>query len=445
MTKETTPVDSPVERAILVGVHLKGSETAWDLADSLVELAELARTAGLEVVGTASQQLDKPRPTHFIGKGKVQEIKDLRHDTPYDMVIFDDELSPSQLRNLERDLDTKILDRTALILDIFAQRARTKEGALQVELAQYEYRLPRLTRAWVHLSRQAGGSATRGGAGVGLRGPGETQLEVDRRQIRSRIAYLKRELEEVRTHRRLHRQRRQRQGAPVVAIVGYTNAGKSTLLNALTNADVLVEDKLFATLDPTTRRVVLPGGQEILLSDTVGFIQKLPPELVASFRATLEEVIEADVILHVVDVTHPKALAQSQTVGQVLHDLGVVDTPMVTALNKIDRLVPDDLAEAAAQAQAVDLYHELQAVSRTTIPISALRGWGLERLMETISDVLLSDMVRLDVVIPFQSGELVSLFHQRGIVDHEEYTEQGTRLLGHMPRQYAPRYRALTS
>jgi len=430
----------PPERAFLVGVQLtQNPDHAWDVADSLAELAELARTAGLTVVGTTTQRLDVPRPTFFIGRGKVQEIK-ARHTTaPYDVVIFDDELSPSQQRNLERELNIKVLDRTALILDIFAQRARTREGQLQVELAQYEYRLPRLTRAWVHLSRQAGGAGPRGGVGVGLRGPGETQLEVDRRRIQARIAHLKRELEEVRTHRRLHRLHRQHEGVPVVAIVGYTNAGKSTLLNALTNANVLAEDRLFATLDPTTRRVVLPGGQEVLLSDTVGFIQKLPTELVAAFRATLEEVTEADVILHVVDVTHPQAVAQSRTVGQVLRDLGVVNQPMITALNKIDRLAD----ESTVLAQAPQLPHELADLSRTTVPISALRRWGLERLLETIADVLLHDMVRLDVMVPFHRGDLVALFHQRGVIDHEEHTPSGTRLLGHIPRQFAPRYRDL--
>lgn len=443
--KDPTSTAWPAERAFLVGVQLpKDTNGGWNVTDSLTELAELARTAGLAVAGTATQRLDTPRPTHFIGKGKVQEIKTLRNTTPYDLVVFDDELSPSQQRNLERELGTRVLDRTSLILDIFAQHARTKEGRLQVELAQYEYLLPRLTRSWEHLSRQAGGAGARGGAGVGLRGPGETQLEVDRRRIRARIAQLKHDLEEVRTHRRLHRQYRQREGVPVMAIVGYTNAGKSTLLNTLTNANVLAENKLFATLDPTTRRVTLAGGQELLLSDTVGFIQKLPTELVAAFRATLEEVTEADAILHIVDVTHPQAAAQSRTVGQVLGDLGVANVPMVTALNKIDLLMADSTQDAAALAQVAALHQELQDLARTTIPISALRGWGLDQLLETISDVLLNDMVRLDVVVPFQRGDLVALFHQRGVIDHEEYTEEGTRLLGRLPRQFVPRYRALS-
>jgi GTP-binding protein HflX len=431
----------PAERAVLVGVQLAHASGAWRVEESLAELAELARTAGLTVVSTVIQRLDAPRPRHFIGKGKVEEIRTSRDTAPYDVVIFDGVLSPSQQRNLEDDLSTKIMDRTGLILDIFAQHARTKEGRLQVELAQYEYRLPRLTRAWVHLSRQASAVGARGGVGVGLRGPGETQLEVDRRRVRERIAHLKRELEEVRTHRRVHRQYRQREGVPVVAIVGYTNAGKSTLLNALTDANVVADDKLFATLDPTTRRVALPGGQEMLLTDTVGFIQKLPTELVAAFRATLEEVVEADVILHIVDVTHPQAAAQSQTVGQVLRELGVVDTPMVTALNKIDLLVDKDTGDVESLARVLAL-PETHDLSRT-VPISALRGLGLDRLLETVSDVLLGDMVRLDVVVPFDRGDLVALFHQRGVVDHEEYTERGTRLLGHVPRQLAPRFRAL--
>ncbi len=298
------------ESAILVGIEIKGRHPTWSLEDSLSELERLAETAGLRVVGRMEQRLDRPHPATYIGSGKVEELIALRADTGAQVVVFDEELSPAQQRELERAFanpDVKVLDRTALILDIFAQHAHTREGALQVELAQYEYRLPRLTRAWTHLARQAGGASARGGAGgVGLRGPGETQLEVDRREIGKRIAHLKRELEEVRKHRAQYRRRRNEEAIPVIALVGYTNAGKSTLLNALTGSDVLTADQLFATLDPTTRRIKLPGGREVLATDTVGFIQKLPTTLVAAFRATLEEIAEADLILHVVDITHDK-------------------------------------------------------------------------------------------------------------------------------------------
>jgi len=270
-------------------VEFKRQRGPWPVEDSLAELAQLARTAGIAVVGHMYQRLDAPNPATLIGSGKLEELIEAVRETGANVVIFDDELSPRQQRNLEEALgdEIKVLDRTALILDIFAQHAHTREGALQVELAQYEYRLPRLTRAWTHLARQAGGAAGRGGiGGGGLRGPGETQLETDRRVIRRRIAHLKRELEQVRTHRELYRRRRRRTGIPVVSIVGYTNAGKSTLLNAISGADVLVENKLFATLDPTTRRVTLPGGTVALFTDTVGFIQKLPPQLVARKAAT---------------------------------------------------------------------------------------------------------------------------------------------------------------
>jgi len=295
-----------MERGFLVGLKLKRQKSVWRAEDSLEELAQLARTAGIEVVGSTIQRLDRPQPATLIGKGKVEELKALKGELKPDVIIFDEELSPRQQRNLEEELDLKIVDRTALILDIFSKHARTHEGRLQVQLAQYEYRLPRLTRLWTHLARQVGGTGARGRpGGVGVRGPGETQLETDRREIGRRIAHLRQQLEEVRTHRRLYRRRRRRAGIPVVAIVGYTNAGKSTLLNSLAGSDILVEDKLFATLDPTTRRVPLPNGRVALFTDTVGFIQKLPTQLVAAFQATLEEIAEADLLLHILDITHP--------------------------------------------------------------------------------------------------------------------------------------------
>ncbi|WP_410339376.1 GTPase HflX, partial [Sphaerobacter thermophilus] len=317
------------ERALLVAVDWRND--GWDLESSLTELAHLAETDGLVVVGSVTQRLPKPNMTHYVGSGKLEEIRALKDTLHYDVVLVNDELSPGQLRHLEDALDAKVIDRTALILDIFARRAQTHEGRLQVELAQLEYRLPRLTRMWTHLSRQAVG-------GVGLRGPGETQLEVDRRQARRRIALIKSQLQEVHRHRELYRNRRRRQNIPVIALVGYTNAGKSTLLNRLTDAGVLAEDKLFATLDPTTRRVTLPSGRTVLMTDTVGFIHNLPTFLVAAFRATLEEILEASVIVHVMDVTHPKAAEQAETVRTVLEDLGADSRPKVTALNKIDRL-----------------------------------------------------------------------------------------------------------
>ncbi|HEU5087689.1 MAG TPA: GTPase HflX, partial [Roseiflexaceae bacterium] len=285
---------APRERAFLVGTELTGGRSTWSAADSLRELALLADTAGLDVLGSMSQRLKQPSPRFFIGPGKVEELAALKDELQYDVVIFDDELTPSQTRNLEGALKTQVLDRTGLILDIFATHARTHEGRIQVELAQYKYLLPRLRRQWLHLERQAGSGGTAAGGVVGLRGPGETQLELDRRMIGQRIALLERQIEEVHKHRELYRERRRRSGIPVVALVGYTNAGKSSLLNALAGADVRAEDRLFATLDPTTRQVTLPAGRQILLTDTVGFIQKLPTQLVVAFRATLEEIAEAD-------------------------------------------------------------------------------------------------------------------------------------------------------
>ena len=393
------------------------------MEESLAELAQLAHTAGLMVVGEVVQRLVRPNPATFIGTGKVEELARRMAETVSDVVIFDDELSPRHQRELEKVLgeETKLLDRTSLILDIFAQHASTREGALQVELAQYEYRLPRLTRAWTHLARQAGGRAGGSTGGVGVRGPGETQLETDRQVIRQRIAQLKRELEAVRAHRGRHRGRRRKAGVPTVAIVGYTNAGKSTLLNALADADVLVEDKLFATLDPTTRRVALPGGGEVLFTDTVGFIQKLPTQLVAAFRATLEEVAEADLLLHVVDATHPHVMGQAEAVSQTLEGIGAVDIPTVTALNKIDRLSTSDGVPS--------LLREFP----NSVAISALTGEGLETLLDRIEKVLEEQMVWLNVLIPYELGELVDLFHRRGLIGREEHTETGTRIEGRMP------------
>lgn len=436
-------------------MELKRPRHKFPINDSLDELERLAETAGLVVVGRAVQHIERVHPATFIGKGKLAEIVAARIETPYDVLIFDDELAPNQQREIEQAFggaDIKVLDRTALILDIFAQHARTKEGALQVELAQYEYRLPRLTRMWTHLARQAGGAAGRGGTGgVGLRGPGERQLELDRREIRNRIAHLKRQIEEVRMQRREHRRKRQREGLPVVAIVGYTNAGKSTLLNTLTDAGVLVEDKLFATLDPTTRRVKLPGGSDALFTDTVGFIQKLPTQLVAAFRATLEEITEADVLLHIVDVTHPNAREQVHAVEETLEEIGAGGKPMIVALNKIDKAVGDQVSGLrlltpdlrplswVTQDKFVRVAEEFLREGNA-VPISALQGQGLDPLLARIEQAIADEMIELRVQIPYRANDLVALFHQRGIVTREEFTDQGTRIEGRIARGLLTRF-----
>jgi GTP-binding protein HflX len=364
-----------------VAVEIKRrGDSRWTSQSSLEELAQLALTAGANVVGKSIQRLERPTSAYYVGRGKVQELASLRHRLGYGTIIFDDELSPSQQRNLEDALQVKVLDRTALILDIFAQHAHTREGALQVELAQHEYLLPRLAGQWTHLERLEGA--------IGTRGPGETQLETDRRLIRRKIQRLKRQLEEVRQQRALYRRRRARQGVSVVSLVGYTNAGKSTLMRALSGADVLVEDKLFATLDPVTRRIALPQGGAFLLTDTVGFIQKLPTQLVAAFRATLEELSEANLLLHVVDITHADAAEQAQTVEDTLADLGLAGKPRVTVFNKADLICgPDGLPieglESVTEARASLRYWRPDALM-----VSAVKGWGLTELLGRIEAAL---------------------------------------------------------
>jgi GTP-binding protein HflX len=417
---------APAQRALLAAADLYG-ERLWSLDDSLAELALLAQTDGLEVSGQITQKMDAPSATSFLGKGKVQELVALRKETPYDLILFDDELSPTQQRNLEEATGVQVMDRTALILDIFAQRARTHEGRLQVELAQYDYYLPRLTRLWTHLSRQ-----TRGG--VGLRGPGETQLETDRRRVRKRMSDLKRELEEVRTHRALHRERRRSEMVPLIALVGYTNAGKSTLLHALTGADVLIEDKLFATLDPTTRRVKLPRGQEVLFSDTVGFIQKLPHQLVAAFRATLEELDEADLLIHVVDITHPNAALQAQAVGETLKTLKLDAKPVVTVLNKIDRLAAGADASAAGQTAALDAIRQVALPYPDAVAISAWRSIGLEDLLSRVENALGAEQVDITVLLPYDQGELAAGIRRHGSVLAESYHKDGSHLKLRVPK-----------
>ncbi len=376
------------QRAILVGVEMPSTD--WPLEESLDELEQLARTAGVTTADRVTQRLARPHPGTLLGSGKVEELAELVRYHDCDGVIFDLELSPGQHRNLERALDVQVLDRTALILIIFGQRARTREGRLQVELAQIEYDLPRLARQWGHLSRQKGS--------VQQRGEGEKQIEVDRRLLRRQKEALEEELEKVRTHRQLHRERRKNAGAPVVALVGYTNAGKSTLLNALTRAGVTAEDKLFATLDPTTRRIRLAGGLEFLLTDTVGFVQRLPTTLVAAFRATLEEVGEADLLVHVVDASSPSMQRQVEAVEQVLEEIGAAGRPVIVALNKTDLRQGAEPPGLSGDAAALP-----------SVQVSALKGSGIDALLRCISENLVQQFTALDVHIPYDRGDLVAL------------------------------------
>jgi GTP-binding protein HflX len=428
MSKQPLPTELPKERAFLVGVEIADQPGLLSPSDSLSELALLAKTAGLDVVGQISQRLRKPNPKTFLGSGKIVEIHDLVKETVADVLLFDDELSPRHQRELEKIFgdDVRVVDRTALILDIFALHASTREGSLQVELAQYEYRLPRLTRAWTHLARQAGGGGGRAGSvgGVGLRGPGETQLEVDRREIGRRIAQLRMELEKVRAHRGRYRARREKSKIPTVALVGYTNAGKSTLLNRLADADVLVADKLFATLDPTTRRVVLPDSRHALFTDTVGFIQKLPTTLVAAFRATLEEIADADLLLHVVDITHPNAYAQAQSVKSILDEILTRDVRTVTALNKIDLLVDPQMA-----IEHVDEFER-------AVPISARDGDGIPTLLGVIENELFESMAAVKVKLPYKAGRLISLFHEHGIIENIQHSDEAVTIEGRLPYRF---------
>lgn len=400
--------------------------------DSLEELKLLADTAGMVVVGQTSQRLNRIVPGTFIGPGKVEEIKETITDLPADVVIFDDELSPRHQRELEEAFgeNIKVLDRSALILDIFAQHATTHEGRLQVELAQYEYRLPRLTRQWTHLARQAGGGGGRGGnAGVGLRGPGETQLEVDRREVGRRISKLKDDLENVRGHRQRQRQQREKAGLPVIALVGYTNAGKSTLLNTLTGSDIYVANQLFATLDPTTRKTVLPGGKAVLFSDTVGFIQKLPTTLIAAFQATLEGITEADLLLHVVDATHPNLMQQIEAVEDTLAEIDVPRIPKILVLNKTDMVEggkPDAEKFAALGYNAI-------------VGVSALEKVGIQDLLQAVEDVMKTTLVPIRVLLPYSQGELLSWIHTRGVVDREEHTQEGVLIEAHLPARAVQR------
>ncbi len=419
------PTNPPREKAFLVGVDLYQQKHRPALEDSLSELTLLAATSGLDVAGELTQKLDRPHVKTYIGPGKVDELKMLVEETLSQVIIFDDELSPRHQRELQEAIgqDVRVLDRTALILDIFAQHAHTKEGMLQVKLAQYEYYLPRLTGQWTHLERQAGGGGGRAGStgGVGLRGPGETQLEVDKRAIRREIAHLKKELEKVSAHRQRYRAQRKRSRIPTVALVGYTNAGKSTLLNKLTRSEVHVADQLFATLDPTTRRVELPGGYQALMTDTVGFIQKLPTGLIEAFHATLEEISEADLLLHVVDISHPNALNQYKAVQETLNNLGAHHIPMVTALNKVDKLRDPESARDAASRFS------------KAVTISGLTGSGVKDLLRVIQEELYETYAPIRVRLPYQQGALISLFHEAGQVEFVEHGRGGVLMQGRIP------------
>lgn len=407
------------EKAYLVAVELKGDmEYSFGIEESLKELAQLADTAGLMVVGSTSQKLSTPNRRTYIGSGKVAEIKSAIHALDVETVIFDDELSAGQLRNLEKAFggDVRVCDRTALILDIFNQRAATHEAALQVALAQMEYQLPRLTKMWTHLERQAGGK---------VKGMGEKQIEVDKRILRTQIGALKKELESVRQHRKQYRNRRFSVPVPVVSLVGYTNAGKSTLLNRLTGSNVLAEDRLFATLDPTTRRVQMKNGREFLLTDTVGFIQKLPTMLVAAFRATLEEISESSLLVHVVDISHPLAEQQIDAVDKVLSELDVLSIPRLMVWNKVDK---------ASNPQKIKLEAEKR---EDVVCISALNGDGLNEFCNAVQEKLKDSMVWVEALVPFDKGELLSTIHQVGMVERTEYTENGTLVKAHVPLRFA--------
>ncbi len=458
--ERTQATDDEEERAVLAGIDAPMTCALWTTEDSLAELAELARTAGATVVGTFVQKKAKPDTSLFLGRGKVEEMAMFIQNERATLVIFDEELTPSQQRNLEMALGVKILDRTALILDIFAQRARTAAGKLQVELAQLKYSLPRILGQGLVLSRLGGG--------IGTRGPGETKLEVDRRRIRRRIHDIEGEIERLKKERLLHRERRRAARIPVAALVGYTNAGKSTLLNALTGADVFAEDKLFATLDPTTRSLRLADGREILVTDTVGFIQKLPHTLVQAFHATLEEVVEAGLLLHVVDVSNEAAEFQIEAVTEVLKELGAAEKPMLYVLNKLDRLTngaggTDGFDAAAHVDPADDARHEaaggfsggeISSLEEAPLPpavprllrgregcaISARTGAGLADLQEKIASFFRTGEVELALHIPFTENAAVTRLHEAGRVLQTDYDERGTRLCVRLSKEEAVRF-----
>ncbi len=411
------------ERVFLVGVELK-NRNGVDIRDSLEELAELATTAGGEVIGDGVQKLAAPCASTFIGKGKAEEFAKLCREGDVDTVIFDDELSPAQSRNLETVFNCKVLDRTALILDIFAQRARTREGKMQVELAQLQHLLPRLTRFWGHLSRQSGGIGMRGGEG-------ETQLETDRRRVQDRIARITRDLQVVRRQRATQRNSRHRNHWALASLVGYTNAGKSTLLNTLTGASVFAEDKLFATLDPATRRLRLPTNQNVLLTDTVGFIRKLPHGLVEAFKATLEEVVQADLLLHVVDISHPQAAEQIQAVETVLREIGAEGKPTLMVFNKIDKLN----GNREALGRFLEKYPD-------GVPMSAASGDGAPALLSELGARLRPVREFLELSVPHHHSGVIARLHEVGQVIERRYEGATARFKARIPphlhEEFAP-------
>ena len=419
-------------------------EIYFSMEESMTEMRELIKTAGLTLTAEVTQRLNEPVPRTYVGTGKLKEVEEVLHENKACTIVFDAELSPRQQKALENvfnkvliqndflgstNADVKVLDRTALILDIFAQHAKTREGKLQVDLALHEYRKPRLTKMWTHLERQSGAG------GVGLRGPGESQLEIDKRLIRDRILVLQRKIDNVQKQRDLHRRGREKAGLPVLAVVGYTNAGKSTLLNYLTRAGVMAENMLFATLDPTTRKVKLPGYKthpEVLLTDTVGFIQALPTQLIAAFRATLEEVNEADVLIHVIDVTHPCWQKQEQSVLQTLRDMDAGHKPMVRVFNKIDQLTPE---------QAEEWKYEAAGMNPMSVAVSAITGDGMQDFVAVVEDALSTLLVSIEVEIPFSKGEELNLIHEVGAVDIIDYRSTGTYVSCKVPEALANRLR----
>ena len=409
-------INRETERVFIVGVQLQGQDK-WRIDESLDELEELVGTAGGEITGRGMQRLDRVNAATFIGPGKARQFAEQCDEARVDTVVFDEELTPAQGRNLEKVFECKILDRTALILDIFSQRARTREGKLQVELAQLNHLLPRLTRFWTHLSRQKGGIGMRGGEG-------ESQLEVDRRKVRERIDKIQRDLEMVMRHRDIQRTGRKRNQWPLGSLVGYTNAGKSTLFNAITGASTLSEDKLFATLDPTTRRLRLPTNQNVLLSDTVGFIRKLPHDLVDAFKATLEEVIEADLLLHVVDISSPQAEEQIEAVNVVLDELGVANKPMMMVFNKIDRVTSVSLAK-----RFTDQYPN-------SIVVSARTGEGFKAFMAELGKQLRPVRDMLVLGIPHSQSDVIARLHEVAQVLERQYNSNEAVIKALVPPDY---------
>ncbi len=407
------------ERAVLVGLQLAGTDE-WTVRDHLAELGQLVQTAGGTVVADEIIKRDRPTAPFLVGRGKVEDLKLLCEAERAETLVFDEELSPAQQRNLERDTARKIVDRTALILDIFAQRARTAEAKLQVELAQHQYMLPRLRGLWTHLERQPGG--------IGTRGPGETQIEVDRRRVRERVHRLAQEIEAVRRRRATQRKGRRRHHLRTVAIIGYTNAGKSTLLNRLTGADAFVEDKLFATLDPTTRKLDLASGRTVLFSDTVGFIRKLPHTLVDSFKATFEEALDADMLLHVLDVTHPAVEEQAAAVEAVLTELGAHGKAMVTALNKIDRL------------ENVEIARRWLRRAPNTAAISAKEGTGLDELLELVEEQFAAELCIATYRVPQRESRWIARLHEEGHVLETTYEDNNALVTVELRRARAPAY-----